>query len=83
MHAVRQMVHNTLKLAHVIHAVVFADGILEARNAHVASEKQHLKGLKKQKYGEPNDRTSDTSERNSEDRDHPSRRGRVKLYVLF
>ena len=35
MHVVRQMAHETLKIASVKHAVVFADGAPEAKNAQV------------------------------------------------
>ena len=42
MHVVRQMAHETLKIASVKHAVVFADGAPEAKNAQTTSDKQHF-----------------------------------------
>ena len=78
-HVVRQMAHETLKIASVKHAVVFADGAPEAKNAQVTNDKQHLYWLKKEKHGEPNDRTTDASEYNRQNRPHTSRRGPATL----
>ena len=40
MHAIEQMAHEILKIAGVVHAVVFDDGALEAKSAQVTSEKR-------------------------------------------
>ena len=48
----------------VMHAVVFADGALEAKNAQVTSRLQNLNGLKKRTNGDRNGEKSDKSKSN-------------------
>ena len=60
-HVVRQMAHETLKIASVKHAVVFADGALEAKNAQVAGRLQNFDGLKKRSNSDRNGQKSDMS----------------------
>ena len=57
-----QMAHEIWKNAGVLHAVVFADGALEAKSGRDTREKQNLGGLRKRKKSEPNDQKSDKSE---------------------
>ena len=45
----------------VMHAVVFADGAQEAKNAQVMGQTQNSKGLKKRKISDRNGQRSDKS----------------------
>ena len=64
MHAVMQTAHETLKIAGVKHAVVFADGALEAKNAQIVGQSQNFNGLNKRKNSDRNGQKSDKSKSN-------------------
>ena len=55
------MAYEIHKIAGVMHAVVFADGALEAKNAQVVGHNQNLNGLKKRKNSDRNGQKSDMS----------------------
>ena len=60
-HVVRRMAHETLKIASVKHAVVFADGAPEAKNAQVIGHNQNFEGLNKRRNSDRNGQKSDKS----------------------
>ena len=60
-HVVRQISHEALKIASVKHAVVFADGALEAKSAQVMGRLQNSNGLKKRRNSDRNGQKSDKS----------------------
>ena len=49
------------KIVGMMHAVVFADGAQEAKNAQVMGQTQNSKGLKKRKISDRNGQKSDKS----------------------
>ena len=55
------MAYEIHKIASVMHAVVFADGALEAKNAQVMGRLQKLNRLKKQTNSDRNGQKSDKS----------------------
>ena len=55
------MAYEIHKIACVLHAVVFADGALEAKNAQVTSRLQNFNGLKKRKNSDRNGQKIDKS----------------------
>ena len=54
------------KLRAVVHAVVFAVGSLDRKNAHVTSESKIFDGLMDRKKTEPNEQRSDRNEQSDE-----------------
>ena len=57
-----QMAHEIWKIAGVLHAVVFADGALEAKNAQVMGRLQNFDRGTERKKSEPNEPKGDKSE---------------------
>ena len=54
--------YGIYKLACVMHALVFADGALEAKNAQVMGHNQNFEGGTERKKSEPNEPRDDKSE---------------------
>ena len=55
------MAYEIHKIAGVMHAVVFADGALEAKNAQVMGHNQNVEGLNKRTNSDRNGQKSDKS----------------------
>ena len=66
-----------------MHAVVYADGAQEAKNAQVMGQTQNPKGLKKRKISERNGPKSENSETNCENTHFSSRLGVKKVICLM
>ena len=79
MHVVRQMAHETLKIANVKHAVVFADGAPEANSAQVMSHNQNVEGLNKRRNSDRNGQKSDKSKSNDKTCSYRGRSGVKKM----
>ena len=58
------MAYEIHKFAGVMHAIVVADGALEAKDAQVTNEKQHFEGFKKRKNRDRNGKKSNKSKQN-------------------
>ena len=77
--------YGIYKNAGVMHAVVFADGALDAKYAQVTNEKQNSKGLKKRTNSTRNGQKSDKSKSNENKCSFRGRLGvkKVKISIEF
>ena len=73
------MAYEIHKISRVMHAVVFADGALEAKNAQVVGRLQNFDGLKKRKNSDRNGQKSEKSKSNDKKCSYRGRLGVKKV----